>query len=122
MNHHDRSVNLSDRALLITPDQYAENPEYLSHLKPRIHKNAQTADDASIQCQIDLLGRQNLGTFTGSMNPISGNSSALMFPYTLPENFALVAYMCEAAAVADGMTIKSDVRMFFLRRILKIKS
>jgi len=37
-----------------------------------------------------------------------------MFPYTLPENLALVAYMSEAAACLDGMSIE---KTFFWREM-----
>lgn len=93
---------LPDYAVELSVDLYADNPEWFSRLKPKIHQNSQIADDASVQCQIDLLGRENLGAFAGSLNTAAGGASALIFPYTLPKRLALVAYMSEAAIIGDG--------------------
>ncbi|CAI7601442.1 unnamed protein product [Penicillium pancosmium] len=98
-----KSTNLLDYAVPVSPELYANSSEYASRLKPKIHKHSQVADDACIQYQIDFIGREHIGKFAGSLNPICGSVIALAFPYTLPENLALVAYMCESGAVADDI-------------------
>lgn len=114
-----KSTNLLDYAVPVSPELYANSSEYASRLKPKIHKHSQVADDACIQYQIDFIGREHIGKFAGSLNPICGSVIALAFPYTLPENLALVAYMCESGAVADGMSFVLQGKLH-LSRILKI--
>lgn len=102
MGHEDRDAEFLSHATAVSPGLYAHNPEYFSHFKPRISKNARIADDASVQCQIDLLGKDNIGKIVGCLNPVAGGAAALALPFTFPENIALVSYMIEAATVYDG--------------------
>ncbi|KAJ5090177.1 hypothetical protein N7532_008861 [Penicillium argentinense] len=101
--HLEDKEDFLSYAAPVSPGLYAHNPEYFSHFKPRIHKNARIADDASIQCQIDLLGKEHIGTFAGCLNPVSGGCAALTFPFTSPKDLALAAYMSEAAAIYDDL-------------------
>jgi hypothetical protein len=86
----------------VSPGLYAQNPEYFSFFQPRVHRNAQISDDASVQCQIDLVGKENMGKIIGNMNTHSGGWISVCHPYCLPERIALVSYVNEAAYVHDG--------------------
>lgn len=104
LNVEKKASRLLSCAIPVSNELYANNSDYFSRLKPKIHSNYQTANDACIQCQIDILGKEYLGKFPGTLNPVSGGVSALALPYTLPENFALVSYIIEAGTLGDGMS------------------
>lgn len=86
----------------VSPGLYAHNPEYFSRFKPRVHRNSQTADDASVQCQIDVLGEGRVGEVLGNLSLNSGGFQALNVPGCLPDRLAIVAYVGEIAFLHDG--------------------
>lgn len=72
---------------------YEQNDEYFSRFQPKVHRDAQVCDDAALQLQIDLSGRERVGFMNGSMNPRVGNLCALIAPECQPEHLPLAAYV-----------------------------
>jgi hypothetical protein len=83
-------------------DIYDNCLEYTSIFRPRIHKHAFLADHGSVQCHLDLYGRQGVGSNFGGVNAHAGNFTALCAPNCLPERLALIAYTIEHGFVHDG--------------------
>lgn len=52
------------------------------------------ADDACIQAQIDVFGKDHVGIVQGSLAP-SGNFAAVIYPESLPDRLPIVAYLNE---------------------------
>ncbi|KAJ5160938.1 isoprenoid synthase domain-containing protein [Penicillium canariense] len=63
-------------------------------LPPHISKYAQRADDASIQAQIDVFGKDNVGAMPGALGP-RGNFAAVTFAESFPDRVAMLAYLNE---------------------------
>lgn len=79
------------------------NPQYFfKTIPPRISKYAQRADDACIQTQIDVFGKDNVGIITGSLAS-SGNFAALIYAESLPDRVAVLAYLNEILSFYEGM-------------------
>jgi hypothetical protein len=85
---------LLDRSL------WEDNPEYLLTIPPRVSLYNQRSDDASIQLQIDVAGKENIGIVDGGMTRV-GNITALMYPDCLPDRMAAISYMMETAFIWD---------------------
>lgn len=93
---------LARYAVPVPRNIYMDNPEYCSHLEPRIHGLAHMADHGSMQCHIDMLGKEGIGSLSANMNPHSGGFASLVWPYTLPKRLALMAYIVEGLFIIDG--------------------
>jgi len=63
-------------------------------LSPYISKYAQRADDASIQAQIDVFGKNDVGAMPGALGP-RGNFAAVTFAEAFPDRVAMLAYLNE---------------------------
>ncbi|KAH8627052.1 hypothetical protein IG631_19070 [Alternaria alternata] len=85
----------ADFSLPIPPNRYIDDPEYFCRFHPRVHKETQASDDATVQCQIDVFGRANVGFVKGCLSLRSGGWTSLTYPYCLPERLALVSYINE---------------------------
>ncbi|RJE24970.1 geranyl-geranyl pyrophosphate [Aspergillus sclerotialis] len=92
----------------VSPGLYAHNPEYFSSFKPRIHKDSQQSSDASIQCQIDVLGKENLGALMGILNT-HGDLTALSYPFCPPDRLALAAYLTELVFIHDDADYRENI-------------
>lgn len=90
----------------VSPNLYLNNVEYFSSFKPRIQREALLDNDATVQAQIDMLGKDNIGTSNGNINLHTGSWTSLSVPYTRPERVALVAYLAEVAFIHDGKSMK----------------
>jgi len=80
---------------------YITIQDYISKLKPRIHKDAVLADLASFACQEDWA-RSGREGHLGNLNMISGNGGALAFAECLPERLFIVAYVYEFFFLYDS--------------------
>jgi hypothetical protein len=89
----------------LSSDKYAQNEDYFSVFKPRIHKQAVIADDASVDIQIEWYGQEGLGSKVGNMNNHAGNFTALSAPECLPERLYIVSYAIEYAFLHDGKAL-----------------
>ena len=92
----------ADFSLPIPPNRYIDDPEYFCRFHPRVHKETQASDDATVQCQIDVFGRANVGFVKGCLSLRSGGWTSLTYPYCLPERLALVSYINEVAFFQNG--------------------
>ncbi|EQL03587.1 Terpenoid synthase [Ophiocordyceps sinensis CO18] len=105
---------------------WRDDPRYLFCIPPRISKYATTADDAAIQCQIDIAGIKNIGFFDGSLSTIGG-FTALVHPETLPERVAAVSYLTEFLGYYDDIEspepdeISIEPSQFSVRKQLSIQ-
>ncbi|KAF4504525.1 hypothetical protein G6O67_007969 [Ophiocordyceps sinensis] len=61
------------------------------------------ADHGSMQCHIDMLGKEGIGSLSANMNPHSGGFASLVWPYTLPKRLALIAYIVEGLFIIDDV-------------------
>jgi hypothetical protein len=96
VERHSRPVNR---------DLYTGNPGYFSVFHPRIHRDAQLSADATIQCQIDLFGKENIGKVMGNLDTYCGDWASLVYPFCYPDRLALTAYMVDFAFIHDGKHI-----------------
>lgn len=80
---------------------WADNPEYLLTTPPRISKYNERSDDASIQLQIDVAGKENVGVVDGAITRV-GNLTALAYPDCLPDRMAAASYVMETVFIWDG--------------------
>jgi hypothetical protein len=82
---------------------WADNPDYFfASLSPWISRYAQRADDASIQNQIDIVGRDHIGKMPGCL-ACAGNFAAVNYADTLPDRIAILAYLTEIMSFYDGI-------------------
>ncbi|KAF9889668.1 hypothetical protein FE257_007176 [Aspergillus nanangensis] len=94
----------------VSSELYADIPAYFSTFKPRIHRNMRESSDASIQCQIDLFGKDRLGMVMGNLNTYCGDWTALVWPFCDPERLALAAYMVDFAFIHDDVDYKETIQ------------
>lgn len=87
----------------LRPEVYTDNPEFTSRFRPRIHKKADIADHAAVQCHLDLYGDGRFGSTFGNLNAHAGSWTSLCAPNCLPERLALISYTFEYAFIHDGM-------------------
>ncbi|EIT78089.1 isoprenoid synthase domain-containing protein [Aspergillus flavus] len=74
---------------------WKDDPIYFfKTLPPYISKYAQRADDASIQAQIDVFGKDDVGAMPGALGP-RGNFAAVTFAESFPDRVAMLAYLNE---------------------------
>ncbi|KAJ5455794.1 uncharacterized protein N7458_004058 [Penicillium daleae] len=83
---------------------WADNPEYLLTIPPRISKYNERSDDASIQLQIDVAGKENVGVVDGAITSV-GSLAALMYPDCLPDRMAATSYVLETTFIWDDLNI-----------------
>ena len=82
---------------------WAANPDFFfNSLPPRLSKYAVRADDACIQAQIDVFGKDHVGILPGSLAP-SGNFAAVIYAESLPDRLPIVAYLNELLSFYEGM-------------------
>jgi len=79
-------------------------------LSPYISKWAQRADDASIQAQIDVFGKDNVGAMPGALGP-RGNFAAVTFAEAFPDKVAMLAYLNEVLSFYECMRIFHEYLM-----------
>ncbi|KAL4891304.1 isoprenoid synthase domain-containing protein [Aspergillus ambiguus] len=91
-------------------DFYVSKPDYFSNFKPRIHRDNILSADASIQCQIDLFGKDRLGMVMGNLDTYCGDWTALVYPFCDPERLALAAYMVDFAFIHDDVDYKETIQ------------
>ncbi|KND87313.1 Fusicoccadiene synthase [Tolypocladium ophioglossoides CBS 100239] len=71
------------------------NPKYFfKTIPPRISKYAERADDACIQTQIDVFGKDNVGIIQGSLAS-AANFASTIYSESLPERLPILAYLNE---------------------------
>jgi hypothetical protein len=87
---------------------WRDAPEYFSRFIPRIHRDFQVCDDATIQCRIDIVGRGQPFIEAGNLCLRAGNLIALTMPDCIPERLGLAAYLIEAGFVYDGKLRNED--------------
>ena len=74
---------------------WKDDPIYFFKTRPPyISKYAQRADDASIQAQIDVFGKDDVGAMPGALGP-RGNFAAVTFAESFPDRVAMLAYLNE---------------------------
>ncbi|KAL4917736.1 isoprenoid synthase domain-containing protein [Aspergillus aurantiobrunneus] len=78
---------------------------YLSRFEPRISNYISTPQNACIECQIDLFGREAIGKVVGGMNAHVGDFTALCAPEALPDRIGLCSYFIEYAFVHDDVSV-----------------
>ncbi|KAL2858792.1 isoprenoid synthase domain-containing protein [Aspergillus pseudodeflectus] len=83
---------------------WADNPNYLTTIPPRISKYAQVSDDALIQLHIDMVGKRNIGVADGLLCRI-GNFASVVYAEAPPEMVALIAYANEIAVFYDDFDV-----------------
>jgi hypothetical protein len=86
---------------------WADNPDYFfASIPPRTSKYAVQADDASIQCQIDVFGKDHIGIIGGSLAP-GGNFGALIYGESLPDRIAVLTYLTEMLSFYEGIVFST---------------
>ncbi|KAH8598382.1 isoprenoid synthase domain-containing protein [Bisporella sp. PMI_857] len=101
---------------------WRDAPEYFSRFIPRIHRDFQVCDDATIQCRIDIVGRGQPFIEAGNLCLRAGNLIALTMPDCIPERLALAAYLIEAGFVYDdGEAANADTQITTDKSLYEIK-
>jgi hypothetical protein len=80
---------------------WADNNLYMMTIPPRINKYNERGDDAAIQLQIDMAGKNNVGIVDGGLTTV-GNINSLVFPEGLPDRMAALSYVMETVFFWDG--------------------
>ncbi|KAJ6018568.1 hypothetical protein N7522_000635 [Penicillium canescens] len=104
------SEDVYQYSMPVSPGLYSRNPDYFSTFKPRIHKSSQLSADATIQCQIDLFGKDNIGMVMGNIDTFSGDWTALTYPFCCPDRLAMAAYMVDFAFIHDDVDYKGTIQ------------
>ena len=79
---------------------WADNPDFFfATIPPRTSKYA----DASVQCQIDVFGKDNIGIIGGCLAP-GGNFGALIYGESLPDRIVVLVYLTEILSFYEGIS------------------
>ncbi|KAI9146799.1 Cytochrome P450 monooxygenase TRI4 [Paramyrothecium foliicola] len=90
----------------IPAEKWKSNAEYLfKTIAPRISHYERNADDACIQAQIDVFGKDHVGMITGSLAS-AGNFGAVVFAQSTPERLPIVAYLTEMLSFYDDFEVE----------------
>ncbi|KAE8391647.1 isoprenoid synthase domain-containing protein [Aspergillus alliaceus] len=89
---------------------YVGKPGYFSVFHPRIHRHAQLSTDATIQCQIDLFGKESIGKVMGNLDTYCGDWTSLVYPFCYPDRLALTAYMVDFAFIHDDVDYEETIQ------------
>jgi hypothetical protein len=91
-----------NRSILLDRKHWERNPQYFfKTIPPRVSKYAQRADDACIQTQIDVWGRENIGIIQGSLAK-AANFAAVIYAESLPDRLPVLAYLNEVLSFYEG--------------------
>lgn len=109
--HPESSSKQDFKYSVEVPKHLYEQDQYFCRFTPRIHRNANLADQGSWQCQVDFLNasgptdsernKDHKSYAVGCINPLVGNFTALCASEALPERLALTTYMVEYAYIHD---------------------
>ncbi|KAL5610624.1 hypothetical protein FOBRF1_006741 [Fusarium oxysporum] len=87
---------------LLDRKHWEGNPKYFfKTIPPRVSKHAQRADDACIQTQIDVFGRDNVGIIQGSLAS-AANFAAVIYAESLPDRLPILAYLNEVLSFYEA--------------------
>lgn len=75
--------------------------DYFSRFLPRIHQNADLADEGSYHTQSDWVKAGGSIQSVGSVNAHAGNFTALIAAESLPDRLELVSYVIEYGFTLD---------------------
>jgi hypothetical protein len=113
MASDDIHRNTSNDNVPVSPIHFSHQPQYFSRLKPAIHQCVEVANDASTQCQIDILGMEHIGEFDGNLFGNFCNLAAVICPFSSPMRLALCSYVIEASLILD-CKFSADIHMLIL--------
>lgn len=100
--------NLLDRKFLDNNSAF-----FFKTLRPRLSHYAVRADDACIQTQIDVFGKEHVGIMPGSLAP-SGNFAATVYSESLPDRLPILAYLNEILSFYEGTMDPSSLSLLAL--------
>ncbi|KAK5997641.1 Bifunctional sesterterpene synthase astC-like protein [Cladobotryum mycophilum] len=93
------------------PHENGAGDPLVSRFQPKISRFAYITDDASLQCQIDLVGKEYIGVIPANFGRRTGNCIALSYPHCLPERLATIAYAVETGFIHDDIHYTQFTKM-----------
>ncbi|KAI8649475.1 hypothetical protein LRP88_00028 [Fusarium phalaenopsidis] len=95
-------MNSQSTSVILDRKYWEGNPKYFFRtISPRVSTHAQRADDACIQTQIDVFGRDNVGIIQGSLAS-AANFAATIYAESLPDRLPILAYLNEVLSFYEA--------------------